>query len=88
VAEELALEQGFRDCGTVDGDEWLRRTLARRVDSAGEELFASAGFAHEQYGDTATRSYLGRQRDHFADCRTLPDDVGFPAVRGRMLRSG
>jgi len=88
VAEELALEEGLRDCGAVDGDEWLSRALARRVDSAREQLLASTGFAHEQNSDTATRCYLSRQHDHFADCRTLPNNVGFPAVRGRMLRSG
>jgi hypothetical protein len=87
MSEQLALQERFRDCGAVDGDERLRRARTRRVDAAREQLLASTGFAYEQNRNAATRGYLSRQHDHFTDCRTFPNDVGFPAVGGRMLRS-
>src|SRR5262249_29709134 len=49
VAEELAVEQGLRQTGTVDGDEGMLRERAALVDGAGNELLAGAALAAHQH---------------------------------------
>src|SRR5262249_53569309 len=45
---ERGLQQGFGELAAAHGDERSGRALARRVQRAGEELLAGAGFAHEK----------------------------------------
>ncbi len=48
VAEQLALDQAFRDRGTVDGHEGLAAALTGLVHGLGKGLFAAAGLAAQQ----------------------------------------
>jgi hypothetical protein len=58
------------------------------VNAARKQLLTGACLADEQNRNAATRGYLSRKCDYFADGRALPDYMGVPAVRGRELRSG
>ena len=78
MAEEFAFEQGFRDGGTVDGDEGLAGTQAAGVNGAGHEFFAGSTLAANEHGGIAFRY----ARDEIADAahgRALADQraIGF-----------
>src|SRR5215468_8158409 len=50
VPEELALEQGGRECRAVDRLKWRLPTGALRVDRPRHQLLARPGFASDQHG--------------------------------------
>ncbi len=49
MAEQLALHETGRQGGAVDPDERFVFPLARRVDGAGDQFFACAGFAGDEH---------------------------------------
>src|SRR5262249_10903186 len=51
VAEQFALQQGLRDGGAVDSQKGGRGPSAVVVQSAADQLFASAALAEDQNGD-------------------------------------
>jgi hypothetical protein len=53
VAEDLALDQRFRNGGTVDGDEWALPTVRGVVNRPRDELFPGAALAVEEHGARA-----------------------------------
>ena len=87
VPEQLALEEGLRNRGAVDGNERLGGARARGVDTAREQLFSGPRLADEKNGNAATRCYLSRKCDDFADRGALTNYVGVPAITRGLLRS-
>ena len=55
VAEQFALQQGFRYGGAVDGDERLVGTQAVGVNGAGHQFLAGAALAADEHGRIAFR---------------------------------
>src|SRR5208282_3673052 len=51
VAEELALEQGLRDRGAIDGDEGPPRTRAELMDGLRQHLLAGSALAAQHHRD-------------------------------------
>src|SRR5579863_2381097 len=49
VPENLPFEQFLRDRRRVDGDEWLARARAARVDGAGDELLADPRLPRDEH---------------------------------------
>jgi hypothetical protein len=50
VAEQFRLEQGLRDRGAVDADEWPVAARTRVVDGAGDDLLARSALALQEHG--------------------------------------
>ena len=78
VAEQLRLEQRFRQAGAVDRRERVRRARAARVDAAGDDFLADAALAGDQHLGVGPRHAVDflLQRHHH---RALADqlDAGF-----------
>ena len=68
VAEQLGLQQRFRDRRAVDRDEAAARPAARRMQVAGEDLLAGSGLAGDQHAGVAGRDLVG-QRHHLGHGR-------------------
>src|SRR5208337_4898731 len=73
VAKELALQQIFRDGGTVDFDERTGSAARLFVDGAGNEVFANSAFAAQQDGGVGGRNPFDRGQHllHFGTDRTM-----------------
>src|SRR5262249_56899258 len=71
-AEQLRLEDGFRQGGAIDGDERTLRPRGELVDGAGGELLAGAGLAHQQNGCRRGRR-LAKRVHQRAEGRRLAD---------------
>jgi hypothetical protein len=74
VAEKLALEQGVRDRGAVDRDEWPLPPRGEHVDGAGEELLARSALSLEKNrrvgrGHALRLGANGLERGRLADDR-------------------
>src|SRR5262249_33630859 len=85
MAEELALNEIFRDRAAVDGDE--RPVFARtvRMDRARYQLFSRSAVAHDQHVGRRGRDFLHQPVDVF-DAAAAPDDaVELELVRGSLL---
>ena len=67
VAEQLALEQRFRDRGAIDDDEWFSRAHAPGVNRARREFLPCAVFSEEQDGGLGGRH--PRERLPEGSCR-------------------
>jgi len=85
VAEEFALEQGFRDGGTVDGDKGLAGAQAAGVNGAGHEFFAGSTLAANENGGIAFRYARDKIADAahgfaLADERAFGFDLGAEAL--------
>jgi hypothetical protein len=79
IAEQLRLEERFRQARTIHRDERAITAGALLMDRARHELLARAAFARDQY----FRVGVGNPRDfflEFAECSTLPDEG-----RGRFV---
>ena len=63
MAEQLRLQQRFRNGGAIDGDEAALGAAALAMQMAGENLLAGAGLAGDQHARLAGGDALG-QRDH------------------------
>ena len=55
MSEEFAFEQGFGDCGAVDGDKGPFVSRAALVDGACDNFFAGAALSADQHGGIALR---------------------------------
>src|SRR5882672_1761847 len=58
VAEELALEQRFRNCRAVDGDERTARASGQAMQRPRQDLLAGAALAEQQRGRIGRRDLL------------------------------
>ena len=58
MAEELVLEQGFRDGRAVDGDEGALRPRRELMDGTGEQLLAGAALPQDEHGGVGRRHAL------------------------------
>src|SRR5205085_9014169 len=85
VAEELGLEQGFRNRRTVDRDKRPVSPGAERMHRAGKELLASAALAFNQHGGVACRSPVKRD-GHLLQPRVFSDNLrGSASLRELLL---
>ena len=55
MPEELAFEQGLRQCATMDGDHGHEAARAQGVDGARHQLFARPAFPVNQHGGIGRR---------------------------------
>ena len=72
VAEQLALDQAFRQCPDVGGDEWPGSPPAQVVDGAGDQLLARAALPLDQDGQIGIGD-LADAYEHVADGGALAD---------------
>ena len=75
VAEQLALEQRFRQRRAGDVHERLRRAAAVVVNHLGGQILAGAALARQQHRRRRARRDLLEQRLHRGDGRRLADDA-------------
>jgi hypothetical protein len=57
MAEELALEQAFRNRRTIHADEWAAAPSAELVNQPGEHFFARTGLATDNDGGIRRGNY-------------------------------
>ena len=74
VAEQLALQQGFRQGGAVDRDQRPGPADGRLVDGPGHLLLAGAGLALDQHGRRGVGD-VGDQLEDRVHPRVLAEDV-------------
>ena len=55
MAKQLTFDQIGGNSATVDGYKWLSTAWAVFVQSAGNQLFAGAGFSTDEHGGTYLR---------------------------------
>ena len=72
VAEELGLDEGFRNGATGDGDEGLVGAGSAAVDGAGDEFLAGAAFALDQ-NRGIDGGNAGDELLYILECRAGPD---------------
>jgi hypothetical protein len=63
VAEDLALNQRFRNGRAVDRDKWPRFARAQIVQGARHQLLAGAALAGDEHGDIGGRNLLDQPED-------------------------
>jgi hypothetical protein len=84
MAEELALQEVFRDRGGVDRDERLGRSRAVAVQRPRDELLAGARFPRDEDGRMRLREAPDRA-EHLLHRRRLPEDLRcFHVRRGEL----
>ncbi len=87
MPEKLALQQRFRDGGTIDLDQFPRRARTPGVNDIGDDFLADAAFAGDQ--DAAFRGGhqgdIAKERLHE---RAGRDDVGGQLLAGVELERG
>ena len=76
-AEQLGFEQAFRNRRAAHIDEWTVAPRAAAVEQPGEQAFARAGFALQQYRWEAMRALSSGEQlpgllAHDPNCVTLP----------------
>ncbi len=84
VAEELGLQQRFRDCGTVDRDKRAVRARTERMECPRKQFLARAALAFEEHRGVRCRGPMERDRD-LLQFRILADDLGRATARRELL---
>jgi hypothetical protein len=69
VSEELAFEQGTRDCRTVDLHKGTAAPRGKPMDHAGNNVFAGAAFALDQDGNVGARNFVHAVTQRLHDLR-------------------
>src|SRR6267142_3810264 len=75
VAEQLALQERFRDGGTVDREKGARRARGVVVNGAGDQLLAGARLSVDEHGRRARR-HLPDHAEDVLHLAVVADDVG------------
>ena len=86
VAEQFALQQGFRKGTAVDGDERKVAPRAELMHALRDHLFAGAGFAQHEHGGVRL-CIATHQRTHALDRRGFPHQIIQPVTRAELLRA-
>ena len=68
MAEQFTFQQAFTQCTAVDADKRAAAPAAQTMDRTGDQLFANAGLAQNQYRRVAAR-----------DSPRIPGIGGMPA---------
>jgi hypothetical protein len=81
VPEQLALDELFRDRGTIDLDERLRRAGAGRVQRTRDQLLAGPILSHDEDPRVGRRD-LPDRFENGEDVGVLPDELGLALELG------
>lgn len=80
VAEQFGFDEGFAECGAVDGDEGLIGPVAVVVDGACDEFFSGSGFAADEDAGCGCGGQFDEGEDLLHGGASADDVVEFVAV--------